>query len=584
MARIVEFGFFTYDDPSQRWQQHLGRFDVGLGRTPSDEASSPALNSAKTSGLNIKDWYNTYKPTLNGLILPLKPHEMSQSLAVSSDESSFLLGTEWNLRLFEASGKQKWQTPIPEAPWAVNLTANGGFAVAALGDGTLRWYRADNGHEVMGLFVDPSGTRWVLWTPEGFFDSSPNADSLIGYHLNHGPDHEGEFVQVEQLKKLFYRPDLLAQRLKPGSDKPFETELARIGNVDALLDSAASPELASLSPLESDSDGSFTLRLKIVNKSSGLGRVVYRIDGAEIEGRPVGPLPGKDTLERVFDLPPGRHVLSTSIFDGSNRLESRSISNVVNVKQTTQKPTLYVIAVGISNYRDHALNVGVKFAAADAVLVASRLKQQGSGLFRDVVTQVLDDAKASRDNIEKAFAEMAARIQPSDVFVLYLAGHGTAINGEYTFVPWNAVFTNVDQLHEQGLGEERLQKLLRGIVATKTLLLLDTCSAGAAIPSRDLGKKGTIDRLGRLTGRAILAAANTDQMALEGYKDHGVFTFAVLDGLSTEADADGLIQVSKLADHIQSLVPEITSKSWGYEQFPMRLIQGQSFPIARKPQ
>jgi uncharacterized caspase-like protein len=286
----------------------------------------------------------------------------------------------------------------------------------------------------------------------------------------------------------------------------------------------------------------------------------------------------------VFDLPPGRHVLSTTIFDGSNRLESRSISNVVNVKQTTQRPTLYVITVGISNYRDHALNEGVKFAAADAALIATRLKQQGSGLFRDVVTQVLTDAKASRDNIEKTVADMAARIQPSDEFVFYLAGHGTAINGEYTFVPWNAVFSSIDELHEQSLGEDRLQKLLRSVLATKTLLLLDTCSAGAAIPGRDLGEKGTIDRLGKLTGRAILAASSTEQMALEGYKDHGVFTFAVLDGLSTEADVDGLIQVSKLADHIQSLVPEITSKRWGYEQFPMRLIQGQSFPIARKPQ
>ncbi len=511
-------------------------------------------------------------------------YETSRSLAVSADQTTFLLGTDWNLELFESTGKQRWQTSLPGTAWSVNLTTDGRFAIAALGDGTMRWYRTDNGNEIMGLFVDPDGQRWVLWTPEGFFDSSPNADSLIGYHLNHGPDHEGEFVQVEQLKKLFYRPDLLAQRLKPESDKLFETELARIGNIDALLHSAAPPELASLSPLESDSDGSFTLRLKIVNKGSGLGRVVYRIDGAEIEGRPIGPLPGKDTLERVFDLPPGRHVLSATIFDGSNRLESRSISNVVNVKQTTQKPALYVIAVGISNYRDHFLNEGVKFAAADAAIIAARLKQQGSGLFRDVVTQVLTDAKASRDNIEKAVAEMAARIQPSDEFVLYLAGHGTAINGEYTFVPWNAVFSSIDELHEQSLGEDRLQKLLRSVLATKTLLLLDTCSAGAAIPGRDLGEKGTIDRLGKLTGRAILAASSTEQMALEGYKDHGVFTFAVLDGLSTEADAEGLIQVSKLADHIQSLVPEITSKRWGYEQFPMRLIQGQSFPIARKPQ
>ncbi len=58
----------------------------------------------------------------------------------------------------------------------------------------------------MGLFVDPEGQRWVLWTPEGFLDSATGGDALIGYHLNHGPDQEGEFVRVEQLMTLFYRP------------------------------------------------------------------------------------------------------------------------------------------------------------------------------------------------------------------------------------------------------------------------------------------------------------------------------------------------------------------------------------------
>jgi uncharacterized caspase-like protein len=254
------------------------------------------------------------------------------------------------------------------------------------------------------------------------------------------------------------------------------------------------------------------------------------------------------------------------------------------VKQVQQRPDLYVVAVGISKYRDSSLNQGVKFAAADASNIATRLKQQGAGLFRDVVTNVLQDANASRENIEKTVAQVATVIQPSDEFVLYLAGHGTAIDGEYTFVPWNAIYSSSQSLHDQSLNEERLQSLLKNIHANKSLLLLDTCSAGAAIAGRDplITEKGSIERLSKLTGRAILAASSSDQMALEGYQGHGVFTYAVLDGLSTAFDSVGLIQVTTLADHVERLVPDITQQRWGYEQFPMRLITGQTFPIARK--
>jgi WD40 repeat protein len=579
---VVQFGFFTFN-AQQGWLRHVGRFELARRQISLEVSPDSSLSAPQTTGLAITGWEDTENPTLNGKTLRLEDYEMSRSLAVSPNADGFLLGSEWNIRLFDRSGSQKWQTPVPGVAWTVNLTADGRYAVAALGDGTIRWYRADSGQEVMGLFIHPDGRRWVLWTPEGFFDSSPNADALIGYHLNHGPDHAGEFVRVEQLRGLFYHPDLLAQRLKPNGADLVSAELARIGDVTAVLRSGAPPDLALLSSPESDSGGDYRLQFRVVDRGAGVGRVVYRIDGIEIEGRAAAPM-GLDTVGRQFDLPPGRHVLSATAYDGSNRLESRAISAVVNVTQPDRQPSLYVVAVGISKYRDNALNQGVRFAASDAATVAARLKQQGTGLFQEVVTQVLTDAKASRANIEKTIAELAGKIRPADEFVLYLAGHGTAINGEYMFVPWNAVYSSGEALHDQSLNEERLQALLKSIPANKTLLLLDTCSAGAALAGRDpqISEKGSIERLSKLTGRVILAASSSEQMALEGYKDHGVFTYALLDGLASAVDSKGLIQVSTLADYIEEIVPNITRQRWGYEQFPMRLIQGQTFPIARK--
>ena len=38
-------------------------------------------------------------------------------------------------------------------------------------------------------------------------------------------------------------------------------------------------------------------------------------------------------------------------------------------------------------------------------------------------------------NIEREMREIAARAKPADVFVLYLAGHGVSIEGNYYFIP-----------------------------------------------------------------------------------------------------------------------------------------------------
>jgi Caspase domain/WD domain, G-beta repeat len=567
------------------WNGREFRFSVADRQLAVNPAKDTSLRPPRTDGLNISDWQNSFAPKLNGQPLPVGQSEMSRSLAISSSADKFLLGTERYLQLFDSQGKPIWAVDAPGIARAVNLTADGRYAVAAFGDGTVRWYRTDDAKEVLGLFVDADGQRWVVWTPEGFFDSSKGGEALVGYHLNHGPNHEGEFIKVDQVMQLFYRPDLIAQALKSGGTQLIAAERQRVGDIATILSAGSPPDLTLLSPAQADSNGEYVLRFRVSDRGTGTGQTVYRIDGVEMEGRPVDiPTPGLDTVSRKFDLSPGQHHITATVYDRSNKLESRSITAIVDVNTAQQAPALFVVAVGVSNYRDHALDQGVKFAAQDAQLVAARLKQQGGGLFRDVITYPLSNEMATRLNIEKTIKDVAARIQANDEFILYLAGHGAALDGQYTFVPWEVRYTSADSLKQQSLGEEEIQRLLKMIPAKKTLLVLDTCDAGAAISGRDptVSGKGSIDRLSKITGRAILAASSSDQMALEGYQNHGVFTYAFLEGLTKAADDQGFIQVSRLADYLEDRVPEITKQRWGYEQFPMSELAGQTFPVARK--
>jgi len=63
----------------------------------------------------------------------------------------------------------------------------------------------------LNLFISKNND-WVAWTPNGFFDASKNGAKYIGYHINHGAEHEAEFLPISHFKKL-YRPDLIAKAI-----------------------------------------------------------------------------------------------------------------------------------------------------------------------------------------------------------------------------------------------------------------------------------------------------------------------------------------------------------------------------------
>lgn len=200
------------------------------------------LSAAKTttSAYTITDWNNQLTPKLNHEPLKLESGEISRSLAISADDGHFLLGTEWQLYYFDQQGHPQWQVATPAVAWAVNLSTDGRFAVAAFGDGTIRWYNSQDGTEQLAFFPHADGQRWVLWTPEGFYAASPGGEELIGYHLNQGDDKEGLFIRAQQLGKRFYRPDLISQRLN-GNEQAIQTALREIGDICQILDQSLPP-------------------------------------------------------------------------------------------------------------------------------------------------------------------------------------------------------------------------------------------------------------------------------------------------------------------------------------------------------
>jgi uncharacterized caspase-like protein len=262
-------------------------------------------------------------------------------------------------------------------------------------------------------------------------------------------------------------------------------------------------------------------------------------------------------------------------------VESRVVAQDIEVNDPLARaPELYVLAVGINDYRDHAFQL--KYAAQDAEEVLQLLEKQGRSLFKQVHPKLLLNRAADRAGIIQAMRDIAMQAQPQDVLVWYLSGHGLAKDARYYFAPADFIFANEQALREGSIDHDTLQTLLREVKALKSALILDTCHAGTAtLAMRGMENKTALGQLMHRTGSAVLAAASDNQMALEGYQNHGLFTYALLQGLRGAADAgnDRQITVNELAEYVGNEVPRLTLERFGYEQFPMHEMHGQSFPL-----
>jgi WD40 repeat protein len=112
------------------------RFDMSTRTLTLGPGTDSKMAVPRQSGLNVENWQNSLAPTLDGEALGLQPYDISRSLAIHPSGKSFVLGTSWYLRAYNAQGAALWSRPAPGEVWAVNISGDGRLVVAAYGDGT----------------------------------------------------------------------------------------------------------------------------------------------------------------------------------------------------------------------------------------------------------------------------------------------------------------------------------------------------------------------------------------------------------------------------------------------------------------
>ncbi len=219
----------------QRSQDRTLRFDFSTGSYSTAEQTDTSLTSSpfSTELFEIGEWRNSRSPAIAGRRVLLEKNELSRSVAVASD-GLVLLGTERRLLLLDKRGMQLDEAVTSTPVWGVTIAEEAEFAVAALGDGTLRWYEIIQGKnlkERVALYPHPDGQQWVAWTPEGFFQhSTVGGKNLVGFHFNSDRKSEPHWISFSQVYRVLYAPELVKAALERRRE-PIEARLLDLGDL-----------------------------------------------------------------------------------------------------------------------------------------------------------------------------------------------------------------------------------------------------------------------------------------------------------------------------------------------------------------
>ena len=203
---VVETGYF--ESPSRPL-----RLDLSALTITQLDAPTPGLASWQSieGDLRVEHFVYNEHPELNGR--PLGIEQTDTAYSVDVRHNRVLLGSEFALSLFDASAHEAWSVPAPAA-LRVAQSPDGRLVVAALRDGTVRWYRASDGVELLALFLDADSKRWVAFTPSGYYAASAGGEDLVGWQVDNGPDRAADFFPASKFRDRFYRPDVVSLVLK----------------------------------------------------------------------------------------------------------------------------------------------------------------------------------------------------------------------------------------------------------------------------------------------------------------------------------------------------------------------------------
>lgn len=442
------------------------------------------------------------------------------------------------------------------------------------------------------FFIDNNPKLWVHIRNRQLFDASDEAMDLMYWVKGDEP------IEFSQLKDRFWVPGLWEKVIKKEA-LPEKLEQG-LNNIELY------PRIKLLHP---DYNGN-KLGIKLYDQGGGYGAVKVHINGKEVsEDIRGGDFDhSQDSVSLSYDITGHPfliggelNTIEVTALNASGYVVSRPHKiYIFPEKEATYQPTLHAIIVGTSDYLGTSLDLN--FPAKDATAFANSLELAAKNMlgtdrtnFKVLISGAPTDQRPSKQNIQKAFEELAAKAKPKDALVMYFAGHGANYTGEdvdfyyITEAAANVTLKDPEIRKSIAISSSELTDWIKQIPALKQVMIFDACHSGQFAEdlmtqrdTRNASEVKALDRMKGRTGTYILSGSAADAVSYEAsIYGQGLLTYALLFGMKGASLRDNkFVDVVQLFQFAADKVPQLAENIGGIQKPEIRIPKGgESFDI-----
>ncbi|WP_461256042.1 WD40 domain-containing protein [Treponema sp. R80B11-R83G3] len=496
------------------------------------------------------------------------------SVAFRPDGKTVVSGsTDNTVKLWDAGTGRELRTLSGHSSsvWSVAFSPDGKTLVSGSYDTTTRIWDVATGKEIV-QFVSFKDGEWVVITPEGYYNASPNGDQYLNVRV------ANNVYGIDQYRATFYKPALVALALS-GDRNAYLAAIKQTGATATVQDASIAPPSVTISTPSSANSTRASISVSVDGGVQSIQYLTVKVNG-KIVARDLGVTPAgskgvtaiaklavladgnankkKTSFNLDVPLDPGDNTIEVLAFNGYS--EGRAITTVSYSTSQKNLPNLYILSIGVSKYADNSIP-SLKYAANDAKGIVSAFKAQEGKRYASVKSLVIADGgdkEPTRDNIIDGMGFLRDAGQ-NDVMILFLSGHGgTDDQGSFFFMPTNMTFNqNGAPQRSRIIPNSELQDVLR--FPGQKLVFIDSCFSGG-LQGKQMGSvdnETLINSLKDDSPVVFTSSSKTEQSWEWDNAKMGLFTHVLLQGLSGAADADknSKITIQELGDYVKKTVP-----------------------------
>jgi WD40 repeat protein len=505
------------------------------------------------------------------------------------DEETIAVGGDFSLKLYSKEGVFKGELKGFNGA-ITSIASSNNRITASCSDQTVRVWNSTTLELLTSIFLAPKG-EWICWTPQGYYEASSGGEKYIGWQVDEDNTKMSKFYKSSVFASKFHQTNLVRQTLALGG---FEIAKKKVANevkeetplvkevTEAGIIVKTAPSIEWITPefiASEQNQGNITIKALIKSQS--------KIDKIKIlvNGRPSSNSRGVAIPKTVgeFDILVEQEIVLSNdineirIFVSNQEAKGVSEKRVINligvdnrgegrsleVINYSDRPDLYILSIGVSDYANSSYNLN--YAHNDAKSVADVFENLGTQVYKDINSTRLLNSEADKKSILGAFDNLTKKVKPKDMVLIFIASHGINKDGEFFILPHDA-----DLLQKPGnvVSWKDLTKTLSEL-PSNVIVMIDACRSGQlGVNLTKFGANNT-EALRNASsdenGLVLMAAATGNESALETPAwEHGAFTLALLEGLENgKADIkpDGTIYLRELDFYISERTIELTNNA-----------------------